>query len=334
MKTKIAIVAAVAAIAAGCWFWFSAGKSKGRGRGERGVTVKEGAIEQTVEATGSVVPMNRVEIKPPIQGRIEELVVQEGTPVKQGQVLAWMSSSDRAAILDAARAKGPEELKKWEDSYKPTPIVSPLSGVVILRNVVVGQTVEQSTILYAMSDKLIVVAQVDESDIGKIKMAMPAKITLDSFPDRNVKGTVFDILYEGKNVSNVIQYPVKIKLESAPDWFRSQMTANISFIIRRKEDALLLPTTAVLDAPGGVKQVFVPGPDGKPTKKEIKLGIESGELVEVVEGLSEGDKVLLAQTKYVPQQAAQSSPLNVGGRPGDSRQGGGSGGRRRGGGGN
>ena len=69
-----------------------------------------------------------MEIKPPIAGRIEKLLVDEGDDVTSGQILGWMSSTDRAAILDAARAQGPEESKRWEDAYKPTPIVAPLSA--------------------------------------------------------------------------------------------------------------------------------------------------------------------------------------------------------------
>lgn len=314
-KTIVPIFLALAA-AAGVYYWRSSGGGRPARRGAEVVTVKEGPIENTVDATGSVVPLNRVEIKPPISGRMEQLIVDEGARVKAGQIMAWMSSSDRAAILDAARAQGPEELKHWEDSYKPTPIVAPLSGVVILRNVVVGQTVEPGIVMYAMSDMLVVVAQVDESDIGRIHLGMPARITLDSYPDRSVQGKVFDILYEGKNVQNVIQYYVKIKVDPVPDYFRSQMTANVSFIVERKPKALLIPASAVRDAGGGVKQVLVPTGEGQPpAAREIKTGVESGESVEVLSGLAAGDKVLVARARYVPQQGPQTSPLTMGGRP-------------------
>ncbi len=314
MNGKRIVLAALVLAAAGGAAWLARGKS-GRGAkpGTRSVTATQGPVEDTVEATGSVAPLNRVEIKPPIAGRIENLLVDEGQRVVAGSILAWMSSSDRAAILDAARARGPEELKRWQDSYKPTPIVAPLSGVIILRNVVVGQTVDPSIVLYAMSDSLIVVAQVDESDIGRVHVGMDSRITLDSYPDKPTSGKVFDILYEGKNVSNVIQYGVKIKPEAVPPFFRSQMTANISFIVRRKENAVLVPATAVRDGPEGVKLVSVPGPDGKPVAREVKTGIESGEKIEIVSGLEAGDTILLAQSRYVPQQAPQSSPLTFGG---------------------
>lgn len=278
------------------------------------VKVTRGEIEESVEATGSVVPFSRVEVKSPVSGRVEKLLVDEGDRVQPGQIIAWMSSSDRAAILDAARAQGPEALKRWEDAYKPTPIVASLPGVIILRNVVQGQTIDPSVVMFAMSDQLITLAQVDESDIGRIRMGMPARITLDAYPDRHVEGKVFDILYEGKNVSNVIQYGVKIKLDRVPDWFRSQMTANVSFIVHRKKDALLLPASAVRDGADG-KRVLVPsGEEGKTEAREVKTGLVTDQSVEVLDGLSEGDTVVVKAARYRPQAGPASSPLMMGPR--------------------
>jgi len=68
-----------------------------------------GFIEVETPILTKATPENRIEIKPPIQGRIDQLLVDEGDTVKTGQTLAWMSSSDRAAVLDAARARGAED---------------------------------------------------------------------------------------------------------------------------------------------------------------------------------------------------------------------------------
>ncbi len=315
MKKVLSGAVVVAIILGGFFIWKKkAGSERKKGQATRIVTVETGTIERAVEATGEVTPLNRVEIKPPIQGRVEELLVDEGSTVKRGQILAWMSSSDRAAILDAARANGPAEVKKWEDTYKPTPIVAPLSGIIILRNVVVGQTLDSSTIIFAMSDRLIVKAQVDEADIGRVKVGLPARITLDAYPDVPIKGTVSQILYEGKNVSNVITYGVKITPENVPAFFRSQMTANVALILEQHENALVLPTEAVTDSADG-KQVMIPGPEGKPVTRAVEVGIVAGEKLEVVSGLAAGDKVIVARSRYVPQKGPQSSPLTMGGRP-------------------
>ena len=297
------------------------------------VVAKLGAIQETVEATGEVLPLNRVEIKPPIPGRIERLLVDEGSHVKAGDILAWMSSTDRASILDAARAKGSDEEKKWQDAYKPTPIVAPLSGVIILRNVVVGQTVDATTVIYAMSDKLIVKADVDETDIGRIRMGMGAVITLDSYPDKPIDGTVFQVLYEGVNTSNVITYGVKIEPRNVPPFFRSQMTANISLIANKKENVVLLPEAAIQPTATGERQVMVPGPDKKPVARLVQVGLENGDQAEITGGIHEGDEVLVIRKRYTPQQAASNSPLIMSG-PKQSGQGGGAtAGKRSGGGG-
>jgi len=272
--------------------------------------VKEGPIEDAVEATGSVLPLNRVEIDPPIAGRIERLLVNEGDTVKEGQTIAWMSCTDRAAILDAARAQGAETLKEWQEAYKPTPIIAPMSGTIILRNVVVGQTVSASTILYAMSDRLIVQASVDESDIGRIRLGMPVRITLDAYHDKPIMGKVTDILYEGKTVSNVITYGVKIRPDVVPSFFRSQMTANVNFIVHHKDRALLVPASAVETDSSGAKQVSVLGADGRPEARLIKTGLSVGTNVDVTSGLSVGEQVVLARGTYAAQKdTSQSSPL-------------------------
>lgn len=311
---RVLIAVAAAALAGGGFWAYKGSASKDRGRESRGRIVEAavGAIEQTIDATGSVAPQNRVEIKPPVGGRIEKLLVDEGDAVTGGQIVAWMSSTDRTAILDAARAQGPDEVKKWEDAYKPTAVFASLPGSVILRDVVVGQAVDAGKVLFAVADTLVVNAQVDESDIGKVKVGQKARIRLDAYPDRPVEGKVFDLLYEGKNVSNVITYGVKIRPVSVPPFFRSQMTANVSFLLKRKDDALLLPAAAVKDGPGGTRVVTLPpaAKGAKPETREVKTGIETDEQVEILEGLQAGDKVLVAAGKYQAQKAPESSPLS------------------------
>jgi len=292
---------------AGIWAYYH-GKSKDGNEQVTYLKVSRGPIEEIIEATGYVAPLNRVEIKPSVSGRIESLRVDEGDAVKAGQVLAEMSSTDRVAILDAARAQGPAVYKKWEDTYLPIPIISPLNGRIILRNVVVGQMVDPTTVIYALSDKLIVYAQVDETDIGRIKDGMPAQITLDAYPNRVVQAKVFDILREGVDNNNVITYNVKIDpAGGAPLFFRSQMTANIDFILQKETDALLVPAVAVSQK-NGESRVFIPGPDGKPVPQKVVIGIEGASNDEVISGLNEGDTVVIRQKRYMPQQAA-SSPL-------------------------
>ena len=161
-------------------------------------TVSRGDLQTTILSTGTVLPENRLEIKAPVAGRIDQVLVNEGANVKKGQILAWMSSTERAALLDAARARGADEVKRWEEIYKSTPIMAPLPGSIILKNVEPGQTITTADAIYAMSDRLTVKALVDETDIAKIKLHQKAEIILDAYPDQKIAATVDQIAFEAK----------------------------------------------------------------------------------------------------------------------------------------
>ena len=316
---KIAVWTLVAvAAAAGAWYYVRNGKSAEIKYVS--VEAKAQPLVETVETTGQVEPLNRVEITPPSSGRIEQLLVEEGDAVKGGQVLALMSSTDRVAILDAARSLGEDQYKSWQDSYKPIKVMAPLAGNIILKNVVEGQTVSQNTVLYAMSDQLIVTASVDESDVGKIKVGQAVKIVLDAYPDRAVRGRVFQILDEGKNVSNVITYGVKIRPDHIPSFFKSQMTANISIEISRKENAVMVPSRAITVDPSGNTAVITDVKDGKPVYQRVETGSDSGNKTEIISGLSEGETVYMQDRGYKPQQAAAGGNPLMPNRPNMNRQ--------------
>ncbi len=315
---KIAVWALAAAAAAG-GLWAYSRREKASEVRYVSVEAKAEPLIETVETTGQVEPLNRVEITPPSAGRIEQLLAEEGEVVKAGQVLALMSSTDRVAILDAARSLGPDQYKSWQEAYKPIKVMAPLAGTIILKNVVEGQTVGMSTVLYAMSDQLIVKASVDESDVGKVKVGQRVKIVLDAYPDRPVMGRVFQILDEGTNVSNVITYGVKIRPDHVPSFFKSQMTANIGIEVSRKDDAVMVPSKALTVDPSGNTAVITAVNGGKPVYQRVETGSDSGSRTEITSGLSAGEKVYYQDRAYKPQQAEGGNPL-MPGRPNINRQ--------------
>ena len=303
---------AAAGVAVGGWFW-----QKGKRQEEprfRTVKAQRGSLDVTVLATGVVQPQNRVQIKPPIAGRAERIMVREGQTVRKGAVLAWMSSNERAALLDAARAKGPEELAHWEELYKAAPLVAPLDGLIIARAVEPGQAVSASDAVLVMSNRLIVKAQVDETDIGRVRVGLPVEVVLDAYPGEKTAARVDHIAYEAKTVNNVTIYEVDIVPEAVPEFMRSGMTASVTFLVSRKRDALFLPAEAV-HRDGGRPTVLLPGPDGSsPQPREVELGISDGKRVEVVSGLSEGDGVLVRSFR-LPRASSAVNPFSPGGRP-------------------
>jgi macrolide-specific efflux system membrane fusion protein len=277
------------------------------------INPRRGDISITFTTTGVVEPQNRLEIKPPINGRIEEILVQEGDKVAQGDIVAWMSSTDRAALLDSARAQGPEALAYWKEVYKATPLLSPINGEVIVRAVETGQTVSTGDVVIVLSDRLIVKAQFDETDIGRVRLHQRAVISLDAYPDVKIPGIIDHIAYESKLVNNVTIYEVDIIPQKAPPFFRSGMSATVEVLEQSRTDVLLIPLEAIIRE-GGKSFVLIKDPTGKePLKREITIGLTNGVSAEVVTGLKIDDTVILKQKSYaLPEQKTGSSPFMFG----------------------
>jgi len=288
-----------------------------------------GDISIKVRLNGSVQPRNRLPIKPQVGGRIEEILVSEGQHVRQGEIIAWVSSADRAALLDAARSKSPDEFARWQDAYKPTPVISPIDGFVILRDKEPGQAISASDYIVVMADKLIVVANVDETDLAYIRKGGSAVITLDAYPDKRFRGVVEHIAYESTVVNNVNVYEVKINPISTPLEFRSGMTANVEIVASESKGALLAPIEAVKEKDGR-KYVFkLPQEEEgsyrnrrQPQPVEVTTGISDGKNIEIKpvihrgdEGvtLAEGDRVLISFPRK--NGGASSASARGDGRP-------------------
>ncbi|TGM46629.1 efflux RND transporter periplasmic adaptor subunit [Leptospira biflexa] len=288
MKTKVYIFTFVFFLSAVLYYLIGFKKSKEEYKIES-TTVTRGDLLLTVRATGTAIPKNRLEIKPPIAGRVESILVAEGNLVGKGKILAWISSTERAALLDAARAKGTEELKKWEDFYKPTPVISPLRGLVIVSNISPGQTVTQQDILFVLSDTLMVQAKVDETDLSKIKIGQNANILVDSFSNESIRAKVKHIGYEAVIENNVTMYNVDLELNLIPSYLRSGMSITVDFIISEEKDVLLV-SNDFIKRKNGKGIVLI---KDKETLEEtnVEIGDSDDQNTAVISGLVEGDFV-------------------------------------------
>lgn len=287
------IIVLILAAGASAWLWWHHQDAENQTL-YADVRVERGDLKIMVMTTGTVKPQNRLEIKSPIAGRVEEVLVKEGAVVRKGQIIAWMSSTERAALLDAARAKGTNELAYWEQLYKPTPLVAPLDGDIIARKIEPGQTVTASDALYVMSDRLIIEATVDETDIGMIAVGQPVNFTLDAYPQDVITGKVDHIAYEATTVNNVTTYTVEVLPLFIPAFLRSGMTANLKILTVTTNNVLLLPTDAVHTGNNGAF-VRQPGqsPSDPPVSVPVVTGLNDGKKVEIKSGLDDGDIVLV-----------------------------------------
>lgn len=304
-------------IGAGFFIWMKFQQGKNPGETIREVHPYYGSIQKFVSATGNVQPQNRLEMKSPISGRVDKILVEEGQAVKTGDILALLSSTDRAALLDAAKPQGAEAVRYWEDVYKPTPIIAAIDGEVIVKSVQPGQTVTPSDAIVVLSDRLIVEAQVDETDIGKVKEGQKAAITLDAYPEIKVDAKVGHIYYESKIVNNVTIYNVDIIADKIPSVFRSGMSANVRIIQESKDDILLIPLDSVKKEKENNLVWVSQGKNKKPLKREIKLGISDESNTEVVSGIDENDTLIIRTKKPgTPSKGAQpkANPFMPGGR--------------------
>ncbi|MDD5561954.1 MAG: efflux RND transporter periplasmic adaptor subunit [Candidatus Omnitrophica bacterium] len=284
----------------------------GRGPAEvtREIKPAMGSMQVVISSTGTVYPKNRLEIKPPVNGRVEEILVKEGESVRTGQILAYMSSTERAALLDAASDQGEEKLKRWQKIYKAIPLRSPIKGEVIVATTQPGQTVSTADAVIVLSDQLIVRAQVDETDIGKIHLGQEAAITLDAYPDTKIKAKVDHIYYESQTVNNVIVYKVDLVPEDVPDFFRSGMSASVDFIVENKENTLILPVEAVQQDKGEDYVLLKQEGSIKPVKRVVKLGIAEGDNYEILSGITAADTILVMTNESVSPAADSNTGSN------------------------
>lgn len=266
------------------------------------VRLQRGDIEVSMETTGVVEPRNRLEIKPPIGGRIEDISVREGDVVSKSQVVGWMSSTERAALLDSARTEGADTLRKWEDAYKPTPLIAPLGGTIIARKKEPGQTVTTQDPVLVLSDALIVRAQVDETDIAKVNMGQTAIVKLDAYPEVRVRGSVHHIAYEAITVNNVTIYEVEVSPEHIPECMKSGMTASVDFLVASVTNVLTLPADAV-QTEGAHPVVLVDDedPETPPESRTVRTGVSGGGQIEIVEGLT-GNENVVRRSFRLPQK--------------------------------
>lgn len=270
--------------------------------------VEKGDIAISILSTGTVKPKNRLEIKAPVAGRIDSVLIKEGSVVRKGQILAWMSSTERAAMLDAARAKGEEEYKKWSELYLSTPVLAPISGTIILKSVEPGQTFTNADAIFTMSDTLTVEALVDETDIASIKMNSNAVIVLDAYPKSPIEAKVDKLAFDSTTTNNVTTYAIDVKPNHIPDFMRSGMTANITFTVQSKKDILVIPSEALKVVDG--KSIVLVKNQKVPKEISISTGITDGKQTEILEGLNENDTILIQDYSIGDNAETSTNPFS------------------------
>jgi len=185
-----------------------------------------------------------------------------------------------------------------------TRVTSPMDGVVTARSVQIGQIISSGisnvgggTTAMVISDlsRIFVLASVDESDIGSVRIGQPVTVTVDAYPGRRFSGEVTRISPRGVNVSNVVTFEVKVEVTAEDKaLLLPEMTATAEILVAERADALLVPADAVFRREGRT-YVAVPdpaAPEGR-ADRPVRLGVTDGHRTEVLEGLAAGDEVVV-----------------------------------------
>lgn len=215
------------------------------------------------------------------------------------------------AQVSAARsqiAQSEAALRLAETNLQYTRILSPVDGVVISRNVDTGQTVAasfQTPTLFTIAQdltKMQIDANVDESDIGMIKVGQNVEFNVDAYPDIAFKGKVWQVRNAPITVQNVVTYDVVIKVDNSDLKLKPGMTANVSVVISAKKDILKVPNAALRFRPSEITKTREQqkGPrvwileNGKPKRIPVSTGISDGNYTEIVtDTLKEGQDVIV-----------------------------------------
>jgi HlyD family secretion protein len=219
-------------------------------------------------------------------------------------------------------------------------IKSPVDGIVVSRNVDVGQTVAasfQTPTLFTIAQdltKMEIQTSVDESDISRIRVGQPVTFTVDAYPETRFTGMVRQIRNSPVITQNVVTYVVVVNVDNKELKLKPGMTANVSIETARRDNVLKLPAAALRFKPKnptegkgkpagmpqaggkrpakrGAEQVYILTPEKTPKPVVVKTGISNDGFVELVEGnLKENDEVIVEQS--TPSQKKSSG---MGGSP-------------------
>jgi HlyD family secretion protein len=198
-------------------------------------------------------------------------------------------------------------LKQLEEQLSYTTVTSPIDGIVLSRDVQVGDAVSSilvlgstATLVMTLGDthEVYVKGKVDESDIAKVYLGQPARIKVQSFRDKTFVGRVTKIAPLGVEKDNVTTFEVQISIDNPGGELKANMTANGEIVLEEHKHVLTIPEQAVLYDKDRNATVWVPDAHGKDGHRvvSIKVGLSNGSRIEVTSGLHSGDKVVLQQT--------------------------------------
>jgi HlyD family secretion protein len=285
---------------------------------EANVSAYEANIEQDkVNAAAPDLPMYKATLDRNLEMKKSGIVSQQALDDTNKEYLAALTRRDSAKAqigVDTAKLKqahaqvlqSQASLKQLEEQLSYTTIVAPMDGVILSRDVEIGDAVSSilvlgSTATLVMTEgdinQVYVQGKVDEADIAHVYMDQPARIKVESFRDRTFNGKVTKIAPLGVQKDNVTTFEVRVSIDNPGGELKANMTANAEILLDEHKGVLTVPENAVMY--DNQKNASVQVPDSKQKdgvrKVPVTVGLSNGSVSEVVSGLKEGQQVVLQQ---------------------------------------
>jgi HlyD family secretion protein len=285
---------------------------------EANVGTYEANVEQDkVNAAAPDLPMYKATLDRNLEMQKEGIVSRQTLDDANKDYLAALTRRDSSkaqigvdtAKLKQARAQVQQaeaSLKQLEEQFSYTTIIAPMDGVILSRDVEIGDAVSSilvlgSTATLVMTEgdvnEVYVDGKVDEADIAHVYMGQPARIKVESFRDRTFNGKVTKISPMGVEKDNVTTFEVRVSINNPGGELKALMTANAEILLDEHKGVLTVPENAVIY--DNQKNASVQVPDKKQKdgvrKVSVTVGLSNGSVTEIVSGLAEGDQVVLQQ---------------------------------------
>jgi HlyD family secretion protein len=285
---------------------------------EANVATYEANIEQDkVNAAAPDLPMYKATLDRNLEMQKEGIVSRQALDDANKDYLAALTRRDNSKAqigVDSARLKQARAqvqqaqagLQQLEEQLSYTTIVAPMDGVILSRDVEIGDAVSSilvlgSTATLVMTEgdinEVYVQGKVDEADIAHVYMAQPARIKVESFRDRIFNGKVTKIAPLGVEKDNVTTFEVRVSINNPGGELKANMTANAEIILDEHKGVLMVPESAVMYDNQKKASVEIPDKNQKEGKRKIPVtvGLSNGSVTEILSGLKEGDQVVLQQ---------------------------------------
>jgi len=276
------------------------------------------AIEyDKVNAQAPDLPMYKHTYDRALQMSKDGVVSQQALDDAQQKYLFAANTRDKAVAqiavdtskLNQAQAQVQQSqasLKQLEEQLSYTTITSPMDGVILSRDVELGDAVSSilvmgstATLVMTIGDiqHVYVQGKVDESDIGKVYLGQTARIKVESFKDKTFLGKVTRIAPLGVEKDNVTTFEVRVSIDNPGGELKANMTANAEILLEEHKGVLTVPEQAVIYDKDRNASVEVPDSSQKKGRRkvDIKAGISNGTKTEILAGVKPGDTVILQQ---------------------------------------